>query len=229
MTSTKSTLRVCTTLTDLTVHSLPFELVVLNDGGTIVHSNAAWQNGLFQLNNHSHTQNNAVDPLKEINPINYFEFLHQITSLELSKIAEIKLCFDNVSVQKSTHATSDISLLIETHIERWYRVNVFPIHSESSRDIDAIVITHEDISDQKKMEHDLITALAQIRTLHGLIPICSVCKYIRDENSCWIDMESYIDKRTHAKFTHDICTSCMKKLYPHYSSNLKIHEGCTNQ
>jgi hypothetical protein len=56
--------------------------------------------------------------------------------------------------------------------------------------------------------------LSEIKTLTGLLPICSSCKKIRDENGSWIQIERYIRERSEAEFTHDICQECFKKLYP---------------
>ena len=65
-----------------------------------------------------------------------------------------------------------------------------------------------------KANQDLDAALAKVKQLHGLLPICSSCKRIRDENNTWSEVESYIQKRSHALFTHSICPECMKVLYP---------------
>jgi DNA-binding response OmpR family regulator len=65
-----------------------------------------------------------------------------------------------------------------------------------------------------KANQDLDAALAKVKQLHGLLPICSSCKKIRDENNTWSEIESYIQKRSNALFTHSICPECMKTLYP---------------
>ena len=61
---------------------------------------------------------------------------------------------------------------------------------------------------------DLQGALSRIKTLKGLLPICSVCKKIRDDKGYWNHMESYIRHHSEADFTHGICPSCAQKLYP---------------
>ncbi len=60
----------------------------------------------------------------------------------------------------------------------------------------------------------LQAALADIRTLRGLIPICASCKKIRDDQGIWKQIEVYIHEHTEAEFSHGVCTECMKKLYP---------------
>lgn len=57
-------------------------------------------------------------------------------------------------------------------------------------------------------------ALAQIKTLTGLLPTCSSCKNIRDTEGNWVQMEYYIQERSDARFSHGLCPECAKKLYP---------------
>lgn len=53
------------------------------------------------------------------------------------------------------------------------------------------------------------------KILSGFIPICASCKNIRDEDGVWHQVETYVQKRTEAQFSHGICPACMKKLYPY--------------
>jgi hypothetical protein len=57
-------------------------------------------------------------------------------------------------------------------------------------------------------------ALANVKSLSGLLPICASCKKIRDDKGYWSQVESYIQKHSDATFTHGICPDCIKKLYP---------------
>ena len=61
---------------------------------------------------------------------------------------------------------------------------------------------------------DLEDAARQIRTLHGMIPICSYCKDIRNDDGFWEDVSSYIRSRTDAEFTHSICPDCKAEHFP---------------
>ncbi len=63
---------------------------------------------------------------------------------------------------------------------------------------------------------ELQEALAQIRTLSGIVPICSSCKRIRDDAGYWRQVEAYVSAHSDARFTHGICPECMAKLYPEY-------------
>jgi DNA-binding response OmpR family regulator len=54
-------------------------------------------------------------------------------------------------------------------------------------------------------------ALAHVRTLQGILPICSYCHKIRSDKESWERLENYIVQHSEAKFTHGICPECMKK------------------
>jgi len=68
--------------------------------------------------------------------------------------------------------------------------------------------------EREKLIHELQDALANIKTLRGLLPICSYCKKIRDDKDYWNRIESYIQDHSGAEFTHGMCPECLKKLYP---------------
>lgn len=61
---------------------------------------------------------------------------------------------------------------------------------------------------------DLQQAIAEVKTLSGLLPICASCKKIRDDKGYWNQLEVYIRDHSEADFTHSICPECIKKLYP---------------
>jgi PleD family two-component response regulator len=69
-----------------------------------------------------------------------------------------------------------------------------------------------DALEQRTME--LEKALAEIRTLQGVIPICASCKKIRDDHGSWTQLEIYIREHSGAEFSHGICPGCAKELYP---------------
>ena len=74
-----------------------------------------------------------------------------------------------------------------------------------------------DISERKKYAEErekliaeLQDALAEIKTLSGILPICSYCKKIRNDEGYWNQLESFISKHTEAQFSHGICPDCAK-------------------
>lgn len=75
--------------------------------------------------------------------------------------------------------------------------------------------------EQKRLIGELQKALAGIKTLRGLIPICSGCKKIRDDQGCWNQLESYIRDHSEAEFSHGICPDCAARYYPAYVDRIK--------
>jgi len=85
------------------------------------------------------------------------------------------------------------------------------------------VSSFSDITDRKLIEEeraklieDLQEAVAEVKTLSGLLPICASCKKIRDDKGYWTQIESYIRDHSEAEFSHGICPECAKKLYPEF-------------
>ena len=78
-----------------------------------------------------------------------------------------------------------------------------------------------DISERKAAEAErerligeLQEALARVKTLSGLLPMCASCRKIRDKQGAWHNLESYIRQHTEADFSHGICPECRRRLYP---------------
>lgn len=64
----------------------------------------------------------------------------------------------------------------------------------------------------KKYVKELEKALSEIKTLRGIIPICSYCKQIRDDEGYWSQVEMYMGKHTEAEFSHGVCPACYQKV-----------------
>ena len=86
-----------------------------------------------------------------------------------------------------------------------------------------ILLAIEDITERRRMEGEreililkLQKALAEVKTLKGIFPICASCKKIRDDEGYWNQIEAYISKRSDAEFSHGICPECAKELYPDF-------------
>ena len=97
-----------------------------------------------------------------------------------------------------------------------------PLRS-STGEINGVLGTYIDITERKNIEkerekliHDLQNALAEIKTLSGLVPICSYCKKVRDDKGYWNKIESYIHKHSDAEFSHGICPECAEKYLPDF-------------
>jgi PAS domain S-box-containing protein len=80
-------------------------------------------------------------------------------------------------------------------------------------------IVFRDISERKAVEADrerllieLQDALASVRTLQGLLPICAWCKKVRDDSGYWNELESYVRRHSDAEFSHGICPDCAARV-----------------
>jgi FixJ family two-component response regulator len=71
--------------------------------------------------------------------------------------------------------------------------------------------------EQERLISELREALAKVKKLSGLLPMCASCKKIRDDKGYWNQLEAYISAHSEADFSHGICPECAKKLYPEYA------------
>jgi len=68
----------------------------------------------------------------------------------------------------------------------------------------------------KERNAELKKAITNIKELSGLLPICSHCKKIRDDQGYWSEVEEYLMEHSKADFSHSLCPHCASKLYPEY-------------
>lgn len=61
----------------------------------------------------------------------------------------------------------------------------------------------------------------EIKTLSGILPMCSHCKRIRDDKGYWEQLKKYISNNTEANLSHGICPQCLAKEYPETFENMK--------
>jgi PAS domain S-box-containing protein len=92
----------------------------------------------------------------------------------------------------------------------------------------AIVTTERDITEQKhsikekaelikelqKINLQLQKAISETKTLRGIIPICMICKQIRNDKGFWEQVEVYVHNHTEADFSHGICPNCLQEKFP---------------
>lgn len=69
---------------------------------------------------------------------------------------------------------------------------------------------------ERELERRVAAAIAEVKELSGLLPICASCKKIRDDKGYWNQLEGYISEHSSAQFSHGICPDCMEELYGEY-------------
>ncbi len=65
---------------------------------------------------------------------------------------------------------------------------------------------------ERELQARVATALADVKTLRGLLPICAWCKNVRDDRGYWSRIEEYVSEHTQAEFSHGICPECRSKM-----------------
>lgn len=88
-----------------------------------------------------------------------------------------------------------------------------------------------DITEKKNAEKEreqiiakLKASLAEIKTLQGILPLCSFCKKIRNDKGYWEQVDIYLEKHSGADITHSICPECFKKNYPEEYQYVRAQE-----
>ena len=109
--------------------------------------------------------------------------------------------------------------------KKWFNTTLNP-RVDSDEKYDGLTVITRDITERKQAEasrqkliQELQNALAEVKTLSGLLPICASCKNIRDDKGYWNQIESYIRNHSEAEFSHSICPECVTKLYPELSDD----------
>ena len=95
---------------------------------------------------------------------------------------------------------------------RWLRWN-----ATSDRSWSVIYSVARDITDSKRADEErerlvreLQHALSEVKTLQEILPICSYCRKVRDDENYWDTVENYISAHTSTLFSHSICPSCLE-------------------
>jgi sigma-B regulation protein RsbU (phosphoserine phosphatase) len=82
------------------------------------------------------------------------------------------------------------------------------------RAISIATACHGDLMRLHRANVELERALTEVRTLKGMLPICSGCKKIRDDRGYWLEVERYIMANTDATFSHSLCPGCSTRYFP---------------
>lgn len=140
--------------------------------------------------------------------------------------AELDLTPDLEDLQRAMRMLADyghfrdLEMRVRTK-DRSLRTGIFSRTVIESHGHRLLLSVMTDISKQKEAEkkleesfQELRSAFHKIKTLQGILPICSCCKNIRDDQGYWEALDAYISRHTDARFTHGICPECRARLYP---------------
>jgi len=72
---------------------------------------------------------------------------------------------------------------------------------------------HTVLRKEQQLNDNLAQALSEIKQLQGVLPMCSFCRKIRDDQQEWIPFEKYIKEHSNAEVSHGLCPTCYKKYY----------------
>jgi len=111
---------------------------------------------------------------------------------------------------------------------RWLRWNAAPAFSES-----VICSVARDVTESKEAEvarerlvAQLEAAIAEVKVLRDILPICTYCGRIHDEENHWLTVESYVSRHTNSKFSHGICPTCFEtKVEPEFKQWTRTMSG----
>jgi len=138
---------------------------------------------------------------------------------EQTLISRINYILLNVEMRKNV-ATTEMGLEIVFAGKKHF------ITSNRIQILDLLISTYENaVQKSRELEktvRELRNANETIKTLKGLLPICAMCKKIRDDEGYWHQIEIYIRDHSDADFTHGFCPDCLKKFYPEYAKKKGI-------
>lgn len=184
-------------------------------GGTIL----SWNSGAEQMFGYSMTET-VGEPIEKLVPQE-----RQNEVLEIRELIERGGRMERIETLRVRKDGSEVNVSI----------TVSPIKNADGTVRGASIVLR-DITERKRQElerlrliQELTEALQRVKTLSGLLPICSSCKKIRNDDGNWEQVETYIKRRTDTEFTHGICPDCVRQLYPEYERRLLHLESGQDQ
>jgi PAS domain S-box-containing protein len=169
----------------------------------------------------------AEEKQREIEKRDYFIFPHHLASGEV-RIVEVHstpieaqgkiLLFSIVHDITERKQAEEALRNYREHLEELVQERTTNLEMKNKQLMAEITQRKEAEGVWEKLIFELQGALLKIRTLSGLLPICSSCKKIRDDKGYWEQIEVYIRDHSEADFSHSICPECTEKIYP------KLHE-----
>jgi DNA-binding NarL/FixJ family response regulator len=101
-----------------------------------------------------------------------------------------------------------------------------PVLAEIDRAVSIALARHDDLMELRRINQELQAALAEIKTLRGILPLCSFCKKIKLPDGTWENVDTHINKHTEAQVSHSLCPDCYRIHYPEiYLADLKMKKS----
>lgn len=146
----------------------------------------------------------------------------RVLELQLRKNEKIRRVLMD-RVEKSIDSSGNAYTLFENNITLQQKVE------QRTRELEAanLDLRHEICKrklaeeEKEKLIQDLQKAMAKIKVLSGMLPICSYCKKIRNDQGYWEKIEVFITEHSNAEFSHSLCNDCIKKYYPDIYEQMK--------
>jgi two-component system, response regulator PdtaR len=122
-------------------------------------------------------------------------------------------------------ASSDTSVVSRAKLTDAFGYLLKPLDERLLRiTIDMALYKHQAEQERRKLTAELQEALAKVKVLSGLLPICASCKNIRDEEGYWHRVEEYVRDHSDAYFSHSVCPACACRLYPEYFDESQLNQ-----
>ncbi|MFD1175200.1 PAS domain-containing protein [Paenibacillus puldeungensis] len=195
--------------------SLQSSVAIIVPDGTIAAVNHSWATKTFEYGH---------NPLWDEPGANFIEYLDSLAANGSNNAQQFLEQFGSMLLGNNDSYATEFHIHSPQGV-RWFLAEITPIFLNTGT-VGGIVLVYTDITCYKEKEAHLEHSLSQISLAGELLPICAVCKSIKDENNKWNSPEAYLKKQTRAEFTHDICPKCIRVLYPKYSAILDHSEGC---
>ena len=140
------------------------------------------------------------------------------------KVKDMEIyCLDKITdlfkakgdLQKALMYSRELNTCLEEHLNEksLEKIAVLQVQFETeNREKEAEIYRLKNV-ELSRMNDQLRDALADVKRLQGLLPICANCKKVRDDDGYWQQIESYISEHSEVHFSHGVCPECMIKLY----------------
>jgi CheY-like chemotaxis protein len=133
----------------------------------------------------------------EMDGIEAAEKIHFFSDIPIIYIT----AYSDEEMVKKAKFTEPYGYIIKPAKERDLRISV-----------EIALYKHKMEMERKKLTQELKEAIANIKVLRGLLPICAWCKKVRDDEGYWEQVEAYVETHADVKFSHGICPECFKKV-----------------